>query len=52
MDYEETLVVSRIVGLILFFALFVAFCAWTYRPGSRRTYEDAGRIPFRGPEET
>ena len=51
MEFQETLVISQIVGLILFLSMFVVFCAWAYRPGARPTYEDAGRIPFRAPEE-
>ncbi|RJF90075.1 cbb3-type cytochrome c oxidase subunit 3 [Oleomonas cavernae] len=31
--------------------MFVVFCTWAYRPGARGNYEDAGRIPFRAPEE-
>lgn len=51
MEYQTVLVLSRIVGLVLFIAMFVVFCAWTFRPGARRIYEDAARIPFRAPEE-
>lgn len=51
MDFEDTIVWSRVIGLILFMSMFVVFCAWAYRPGGRKAYEDAGRIPFRAPEE-
>lgn len=51
MEFEETLILSRVLGLILFMALFIVFCFWAYRPGARNHYEDAGRIPFRAAEE-
>ncbi|MFA5121096.1 cbb3-type cytochrome oxidase subunit 3 [Zavarzinia sp.] len=51
MDFDEALVLSQIVSTVLFFGLFIIFTVWAYRPGGRRVYEDAARIPFDAAEE-
>ncbi|PWR20818.1 cbb3-type cytochrome oxidase subunit 3 [Zavarzinia compransoris] len=47
MDYESALVWSRIAGLLIFFGLFLGFVGWSYRPGSRRYYQEAAELPFK-----
>jgi len=47
MDYESALVWSRVIGLLIFMGLFLAFLGWSYRPGSRRYYQDAAEVPFK-----
>ncbi|MCF4165690.1 cbb3-type cytochrome c oxidase subunit 3 [Zavarzinia compransoris] len=47
MDFYDTLVWSRILGLAIFFGLFAVFVFWSYRPGGRRYYDDAAQVPFR-----
>lgn len=47
MSFEEVRALSGTVGLIFFLALFLGVLVWTFRPGSRRKFDDASRIPFK-----
>lgn len=47
MDYETIRAWSSLAGLLIFFGFFVAMLVWIYRPGSRKTYDDAANIPFK-----
>jgi len=46
MNFYDALVWSRIIGILLFFGLFITFVLWSYRPGGKRIYDAAARIPF------
>ncbi|MCW0182687.1 cbb3-type cytochrome oxidase subunit 3 [Zavarzinia sp.] len=46
MNYYDALVWSRIIGILIFFGLFLTFVLWSYRPGGKRIYDAAARIPF------
>lgn len=37
---------AGLVGLLLFFMIFVGILIWVFRPGSGEKYKDAGRIPL------
>ena len=47
MSFEEVRALAGIVGLIFFLVFFLGVLAWTFRPGSRRKFEDASRIPLK-----
>ena len=34
------------VVTVFFFLLFIALLWWTYRRGSKETYDDAAQLPF------
>ncbi len=38
-------------GLLVMFAFFTAAALFAFRPGSRRHYDDAARIPFKNGSE-
>jgi cytochrome c oxidase cbb3-type subunit IV len=38
-------------GLLSMFVFFAATLIFVYRPGSRRRYEEAARIPLNGSED-
>ena len=40
---------AALIGLLFFFLFFCAAGLWTFRPGSRKTYQKHARIPL---EET
>lgn len=44
---DDPVALLRIAALLGFLAAFVALVAWMLRPASRRTLDDAARIPFR-----
>ena len=46
MAFDDLVVLSRVIGLVLFLTLFIGMLAWVFRPGSRRVYEDGAQIPF------
>jgi len=46
MPYEELVAVTRVIGLVVFLALFLGVLVWVFRPGSRRIYEAGAQIPF------
>jgi cbb3-type cytochrome oxidase subunit 3 len=33
-------------ALLLFFVVFAGVVLWTYRPGSRQTYDHVDKLPF------
>ncbi|MBV8061044.1 MAG: cbb3-type cytochrome c oxidase subunit 3 [Alphaproteobacteria bacterium] len=37
---------AGMVGLVLFFALFLCFGVWAYSPGNRKKMEQYGKIPL------
>ena len=47
MDYETLRTVCSIAGLLLFVAIFLIVLFWTYRPGSRETYQKMANIVLR-----
>ena len=47
MSFEEVRALSGIAGLLFFLVFFLGVLAWTFRPGSRRKFEDASRIPLK-----
>lgn len=47
MSFEEIRTLSGTVGLIFFLAFFLGVLVWTFRPGSRRKFEEASRIPLK-----
>jgi cytochrome c oxidase cbb3-type subunit 4 len=47
MDYNEFRHFSDSWGLLYLFAVFIAVLAFVFRPGSRRRYEEAARIPLK-----
>jgi len=40
-----------LVGLLFFFAFFVAITLWTLRPNAKKKYEDHGNIPLKENDE-
>ena len=47
MDYNEFRHFADSWGLLYLFAVFIAVIAFVFRPGSRRRYEEAARIPLK-----
>jgi cytochrome c oxidase cbb3-type subunit 4 len=47
MDYNELRHFADSWGLLYLVAIFVAVLAFVFRPGSRRHYEEASRIPLK-----
>lgn len=51
MEGQDTYSVFRAIAdswvLLVMFAFFIGVVAWVFRPGSRKTHEDAANIPFR-----
>ena len=39
------------IGLLFFFVFFCAVVLWTFRSGSKNTYEKYGRIPLEENDE-
>jgi cbb3-type cytochrome oxidase subunit 3 len=46
MPFEDLVSVTRVIGLVVFLALFVGMLVWVFRPGSRRVYEADAQLPF------
>ncbi|MDT0574943.1 cbb3-type cytochrome c oxidase subunit 3 [Croceicoccus sp. F390] len=44
--YETARHFADSYGLIFLAGVFVLLCAWVFRPGSRRHYDDAAMLPF------
>ena len=42
---------AGMIGLIIFFLFFCGLLIWLFRPGSKKHYEDAGKIPLQEDEE-
>ena len=47
MSYDEMRFLGGVTGLVLLFAFFVGVLIFIFRPGSRKRYDDASRIPFK-----
>ncbi|MBF0423525.1 MAG: cbb3-type cytochrome c oxidase subunit 3 [Magnetococcales bacterium] len=43
MTFDEMMVVSKEVSLILFFILFLGVIGWAYWPGHRTRFENEGK---------
>jgi len=46
MTYQAATVLSQIVALILFIALFAAVVFYVFWPGNKKKFEDAARLPL------
>jgi cytochrome c oxidase cbb3-type subunit 4 len=46
MDYNEFRHFADSWGLVYMLAIFLIVIAFVFRPGSRRAYENAAKIPF------
>ncbi len=40
-----------LVGLLFFFVFFCGVLVWTFRPGSKKSYEDKAQIPLKEHKE-
>jgi cbb3-type cytochrome oxidase subunit 3 len=38
---------AGLIGLLFFFAFFVAILIWVFRPGSKSLYTNHGQIPLK-----
>jgi len=47
MDYNEMRHFADIWGLVYLLVIFIAVLVFVFRPGSRRRYEEAARIPLK-----
>ncbi len=47
MDYNEFRHFADSIGLVFLVVFFVGVVFFVFRPGSRKRYEDASRIPFK-----
>jgi cytochrome c oxidase cbb3-type subunit 4 len=47
LDYQTMRTFADSWGLVYMFVVFVAVVAWTLRPGSKKSSDDAARIPFK-----
>ena len=47
MSYDEIASLSGTVGLLFFIALFVVVLVYALRPGNKRKFDDAARIPLK-----
>ena len=47
MDYHILREIADSWVLLGLFAFFVVAVLWAFRPGSRRTHDDAAQVPFR-----
>ncbi|WP_421858564.1 cbb3-type cytochrome c oxidase subunit 3 [Oricola sp.] len=47
LDYQSMRTFADSWGLVYMVAIFVAVVIWTMRPGSKKSSEDAARIPFK-----
>ncbi len=47
MDYETLRIAADSWGLVYLVILFVGFCLYIFRPGSRKAAEDAANIPLK-----
>lgn len=44
MNFNEMMLLSKEISLVLFFLFFVGVLYWAFRPGNRKRFEDAGRM--------
>jgi len=47
MSYEEMRFLGGLTGLLLLFAFFVGVLIFIFRPGARKKYDEASRIPLK-----
>ena len=47
MDYETLRIFADSWGLVYLAVVFVGVVIWAFRPGSKKHYEDAARIPLK-----
>jgi cytochrome c oxidase cbb3-type subunit 4 len=47
MDYNEMRHFADSWGLVYLLVIFIAVLVFVFRPGSRRRYEEAARIPLK-----
>ena len=47
MSYNEIASLAGTVGLLFFIALFVVVLVYALRPGNKRKFDDAARIPLK-----
>lgn len=47
MDYESFRMFSDSWGLVYMIAVVIAVFAFIFRPGSKKEYEEAGKIPLK-----
>jgi len=46
-DYQTLRTAADSWGLLYLVVLFVLFCAFAFRPGSKERYRDAAQIPLK-----
>jgi len=46
MTYESASVLSQIVALILFIALFVGVIVYVFWPGNKKKFDEASKLPL------
>jgi cytochrome c oxidase cbb3-type subunit IV len=46
MTFESATVVSQIVALVLFIALFVGVIAYVFWPGNKKKFDEAAQLPL------
>ena len=46
-DYQAMRTFADSWGLLYMFLVFVAVVLWTFRPGSKKTSNEAAQIPFK-----
>ncbi|RIA47809.1 cbb3-type cytochrome c oxidase subunit 3 [Dichotomicrobium thermohalophilum] len=51
MTYDTVVMVTQIVGLILFIGLFVAVLIYALWPGNKKRFERASRVPLEQDEK-
>ena len=51
MDYNEFRHFADSWGLVYLLAIFLFVMAFVFRPGSRRIYDNASKIPFDDPSQ-
>ncbi|MGB7285425.1 MAG: cbb3-type cytochrome c oxidase subunit 3 [Salaquimonas sp.] len=46
-DYQTMRTFADSWGLLYMFLVFIGVIAWVFRPGARKSGEDAAQIPFK-----
>jgi cytochrome c oxidase cbb3-type subunit 4 len=46
MTFESATVLSQIVALILFIALFIGVIAYVFWPGNKKQFDEAAQLPL------
>jgi len=47
MTFQDASYLSQTWGLVYLFVLFIGVLIYALRPGSRKKFEDAAKIPFK-----